>query len=143
MLDFIARHGLLASAKDRIPHLAAMDPPRAAALLVSQRDAVPPDVVAAKLADAAKTGERGARRILHLYLRALFAADPMSGEKAVLLGLGLGARAMTARRTGDLQRDVRLSEKALILLDAGLRLRPDLERPELREAIAALMRERG
>ena len=80
VLDFIARHGLLASAKDRIPQLAAMDPPRAAALLVSQRDAVPPDVVAAKLADAAKTGERGARRILHLYLRALFAADPFAGE---------------------------------------------------------------
>ena len=55
-------------------------PPRAAALLVNQRGAVPPDVVAAKLADAAETGERGARQILHLYLRALFAADPFAGE---------------------------------------------------------------
>ena len=80
VLDFIARHGLLAAAKDRIPYLAAMDPPRAATLLVDQRGAVPPDVVAAKLADAAETGERGARHVLHLYLRALFAADPFAGE---------------------------------------------------------------
>lgn len=68
---------------DKIALLTALDPPRAVALLVEQREEVPVDRVVEQLsaaAAAAGTGGRGAREVLHMYLHHLFEVDAYAGE---------------------------------------------------------------
>ena len=73
-------------------------------------------------------------------LTQLLGAGPMgAGERMVLVGQALAVRCLIARRRDDAFNAQRLAENATHLIQEGLRLRPDLDGPDL-QAVVSLMR---
>ncbi|KAH9618528.1 hypothetical protein KSS87_018147 [Heliosperma pusillum] len=78
VFDFIERHSLHASVREKVVQLMMLDSKRATSILIQQRDLITPADVVSQLL---KAGDKcDFRYFLYLYLHALFEASPHAGR---------------------------------------------------------------